>query len=215
MTIEKIERCSTWQLAEQIAHVQKRLDRRIVVGLAGPPGVGKSTLADTLCSLLGPRSVVVPMDGFHLSQQVARERGVLGRRGAPDTFDPIGYLHLLHRVRTSPWANVFAPRYCREIEDPVAASILVGPHHDIVITEGNYLLLDQHPWDELAELLDFTVRLHLASEQRLERLIRRHTTFGKTPGEAMRWATGSDQANADLVAAASRRADLDVIVEEE
>ena len=157
---------------------------------------------------LGPAAVLVPMDGFHLSNQVLESLGRRDRKGAPDTFDAAGYVALLRRLRTPDTDVVYAPIFRRDIEEPIGSSIAIPPQTPIVITEGNYLLLDTHPWQQVRDLLDAVWYLQIDNAVRVERLIARHVAFDKTPDAARAWAEGSDQRNADAVAASARHADL-------
>ncbi|GAA3092776.1 pantothenate kinase [Kribbella aluminosa] len=182
--------------------------RRTLIGLAGPPGAGKSTVAEALVRELGTDAVLVPMDGFHLSNAVLDSLGRRDRKGAPDTFDAAGYVALLRRLRSPDEDVVYAPTFFRDIEEPVGSSIPISPDTPIVVTEGNYLLLDTHPWRQVRDLLDATWYLQLDDAARLERLIARHIAYDKTPAAARAWAEGSDQRNADAVAASAHNADL-------
>ncbi|WP_326610598.1 nucleoside/nucleotide kinase family protein [Streptomyces scopuliridis] len=187
--------------------------RRRILGIAGPPGAGKTTLAARVAGELGAdRAVLVPMDGFHLADTELRRLGLLGRKGAPETFDPYGYTALLRRLRTArAGETVYAPGFDRELEQPVAGTIPVPPEVPLVITEGNYLLLDDGPdgpWSEVRGLLDETWWVDLADEERVRRLIARHERFGKEPAEAERFVLESDEANARLVAPGRSAADL-------
>ncbi|MCK8681047.1 nucleoside/nucleotide kinase family protein [Streptomyces lichenis] len=188
--------------------------RRGLLGLTGPPGVGKSTLAAQLVERLGGLAVLVPMDGFHLAQAELERLGRAGRKGAPDTFDAAGYAALLARLRTpESGATVYAPAFDRALEEPVAGSIAVPPGVPLVITEGNYLLEDRGPWAGVRPLLDEVWYLEAADERtRVERLVARHIRYGKEPGYAERWVRESDEANARLVATGRDRADLVVPV---
>jgi len=151
---------------------------------------------------------VVPMDGFHLAQAELHRLGREDRKGAPDTFDPAGYIALLRRLREATDPIVYAPRFHRDIEEPIAGAVPVPHEVPLIITEGNYLLLDEPPWSEIRPLLDEAWYLAPDEEQRLTSLIRRHEHYGRTPAEARRFALGSDQANAERVAAVRNRADL-------
>ncbi|MER7046963.1 nucleoside/nucleotide kinase family protein [Streptomyces jumonjinensis] len=183
--------------------------RRRILGIAGAPGAGKSTLAAQLADALAGLAVLVPMDGFHLAGATLERLGLTGRKGAADTFDADGYAALLTRLRApAPGVTVYAPAFDRTLEEPVAGSIPVTPETPLVITEGNYLLHDDGPWARVRPLLDEVWYLDPAREARLRRLIDRHIRFGKERAHAERWAHGSDEANARLIALGRARADL-------
>ena len=186
--------------------------RRRILGITGAPGAGKSTLAqaivDALGSAHGPRAVYVPMDGFHLANVQLERLGRRDRKGAPDTFDGDGFVHLLRRLHAADEDVVYAPAFRREIEEPIAGAIAVPRAVPLVVTEGNYLLLDDAPWAGVRPLLDDAWFLEPPREVRLERLIARHIAFGKDPEFAREWSLGSDERNAVLVEASRDRADL-------
>src|SRR5689334_2959007 len=127
---------------------------RRVLGLTGPPGAGKSTLAAALVGALAPRAVLVPMDGFHLANAELARLGRADRKGAPDTFDAGGYAALLRRLRNHAGGTVYAPEYHRDIEEAVACAIPVAADVPLVVTEGNYLLVECGGWGKLRTLLD-------------------------------------------------------------
>lgn len=181
---------------------------RRILGIVGLPGGGKSTLAAALVDYLGSSAVRVPMDGFHLANSELARLGATARKGAPDTFDVLGYVDLLGRLRANNEPIVYAPEFERCIEEPIAASIAVPQDVPLVVTEGNYLLLDQEPWSAVRHLIDEVWFVDVPEEQRLERLVARHMQFGKDAAQARAWAEGSDHRNAELVAATKKRADL-------
>jgi pantothenate kinase len=202
-------------LAELAGRVQRLLDARpgarVIVGITGAPGSGKTTLAAALVGELGRRAgsgaTHVPMDGFHLADVELRRLGLTDRKGAPETFDPGGYCALLRRLRNCR-ADVWAPAFDREIEQPIAGSIPIPGTTRVIVTEGNYLLLDRGPWAAIRELLDEVWFCELEEAVRLERLVARHERFGKSPAAARAWATGPDQRNAELIMSTRDRADL-------
>ncbi|MGW0392921.1 nucleoside/nucleotide kinase family protein [Streptomyces sp. NPDC003042] len=182
---------------------------RRVLGIAGPPGAGKSTLAARLARALGPESaVVVPMDGFHLAQAELVRLGRADRKGAPDTFDAAGYAALLHRLVGPASGVVYAPAFERSLEEPVAGSIPVHPGVPLVIAEGNYLLYEEGEWAAVRPLLDEVWFLAPDEETRVRRLVDRHVRHGKEAAYAVAWVARSDEANARLIAPGRARADL-------
>ena len=183
--------------------------RRVVVGIAGPPGSGKSTLASELVGTLraaDTSAVCVPMDGFHLAGAELERLGRQDRKGAPDTFDAAGFVHLLRRL-AAPTETVYAPVFDRGLEEAIAGAIAVAPDVEVVVTEGNYLLLDDGPWAQVRSLLTETWYLDVPDAVRVDRLVARHTSHGRSPDAARTWTLGPDQANADLVAATRGRGD--------
>ena len=188
--------------------------RRRVLGIAGTPGAGKTTLVTALLRAaatdprLAGRVAHVPMDGFHLPNAELDCLGRRGRKGAPDTFDAPGYAALLAAVRVSPRVVVTAPAFDHAVGEPEADAIEVGPCVDLVVTEGNYLLLDDPAWRPVRQLLDETWFCALEDGRRRERLVTRHVAAGRAPEDAVRWVDGSDEANARLVASTRLPADL-------
>jgi pantothenate kinase len=182
--------------------------RRSILGIAGPPGGGKSTLAHLVADTLGDEAVLVGMDGFHLAQSELVRLGRRERMGAPDTFDAAGYAALLARVRARGEEVVYAPEFRREIEEPFAGAIAIPREVPLVVTEGNYLLVDDGDWARVRPRLDEAWYVEMDEETRLNWLIQRHIDFGKTPDAARAWVMRSDQANAAVVAATKTRADV-------
>ncbi|QDC07855.1 nucleoside/nucleotide kinase family protein [Oceanicola sp. D3] len=185
--------------------------RRRVVALAGAPASGKSTLADALCTSLkeaGERAQVVPMDGFHLHNPILVERGLLARKGAPETFDAPGFLHLVQRLRDE--AEVAFPLFDRARDIAIAGAGLVDEACDTVIVEGNYLLFDRPVWRDLRPHWDLAVRIDVEIATLRERLVARWHDYGLSGPEATARAEGNDLANAQLVAEAMLPADITV-----
>lgn len=118
---------------------------RQLLGIAGAPGAGKSTLAARIVAEVGSAACLVPMDGFHLAQSQLARLGRADRKGAVDTFDANGYVSLLRRLHRLEPTSVYAPEFRRELEEPVAGAIEVPPSVRLVVTEGNYLLLEDFP----------------------------------------------------------------------
>jgi pantothenate kinase len=183
-------------------------ERRTILGVAGPPGGGKSTLAQTVVAAVGSAAVLVPMDGFHLAQAELVRLGRRDRMGAPDTFDALGYIALLRRLRERTEDVVYAPEFRREIEEPIAGAIPVPRATRLILTEGNYLLVAGEPWGGIRPLLDECWYAELDEATRLRWLIERHVRYGKTPHAAREWVQRSDEANAAVVAATRSRADV-------
>jgi len=183
-------------------------DRRRILGIAGPPGAGKSTLAARLVVALRERAVLVPMDGFHLAERELHRLGRHARKGAIDTFDADGFVALIRRLRRPGPRTVYTPEFRRELEEAVAGAVPVPADVPLLVTEGNYLLVPDEPWGELRELLDEVWYLHLDEAERLRRLTDRHIAFGRGPAEAAARARGTDQANAELISTTAGRADL-------
>lgn len=197
------------QLVESARALAVRGERRIL-GLTGAPGAGKSTVAEQLVDALGPEiAVLVPMDGFHLANEVLIELGRLDRKGAHDTFDDGGYARLIASLRAQRRDDpvVYAPRFRREIEESIGSSIPVPPTVPLVVTEGNYLLLEFDAWPAARSHIDEVWFLAPDTAVRHARLVRRHESYGKSLQEAEFWALGSDERNAQLIESTAARAD--------
>ena len=198
---------STEQLVDR-ARTLIRSGQRRILGLCGAPGAGKSTVSAALLEALGSDAVLVPMDGYHLSNAVLEMLGRRDRKGAPDTFDADGFVALLRRLHQQRDDVVYAPRFHREIEESIAAEIAVHRETPLVITEGNYLLMTDGPWAAIRPLLDEAWFITPGEQVRQERLIARHIAYGKEPDAARDWALGTDERNAVLINATAGRADL-------
>ncbi|MEV7865494.1 nucleoside/nucleotide kinase family protein [Streptomyces sp. NPDC088124] len=203
-------------LAER-ARALVRPGRRALLGITGSPGAGKTTLAEQLVARLlaappaganGPWVAHVPMDGFHLADTELGRLGRLGRKGAPDTFDAAGYAALLRRLREDEDEVIYVPGFERELEQPIAGALPVPRSARLIVTEGNYLLVDEGDWARVRPRLDEVWFCAPAEEERIHRLVARHERFGKAHDEAVSWALGPDQHNAELIAATRARADL-------
>lgn len=189
-----------------------RPGERVVLGITGAPGAGKSTLAEALVVQLrreGVPTAHVPMDGFHLADVALVERGLLAAKGAIETFDRFGYLALLRRLRTELDHEVFAPDFERGLEQPLAGALTISPDVRVVVTEGNYLL--DAEWPEIREELCEVWFVNLPLADRTARLLRRHVEFGKTVDEAREWVARVDEPNAQRIIA--RRGTADLVVD--
>jgi len=201
---------STLRSIESLAQFVESLPAspRRIIGIAGSPGAGKSTIAEALVARLRS-AVVLPMDGYHLPQARLVELGRRDRIGAPDTFDVDGFLATLSALRAVDNSGnpVLAPGFDRGIEEPVPDAIRILQELSTVVVEGNYLLLESGGWGRVAPMLDATVFVQVDRGIRLDRLIERHERFGKSPADARAWALGPDERNAQLIEATATRAD--------
>jgi pantothenate kinase len=203
---------SVAQLVERARGLAEKGERRLL-GITGAPGAGKSTIARAVVDALGPElCALVPMDGFHLANVTLIAWDRRDRKGAWDTFDADGFVHLLRRLREQTEEYVHAPDFYREIEESIGSARPVHRDVPLVVTEGNYLLSRKGGWPPVAGLLDETWYLDIDATARRDRLVRRHEEHGKTHAEAEAWTDGSDEANAALIAATRDRADLVVTV---
>ena len=182
-------------------------ERRVILGITGPPGAGKTAMASQIASTTGG-AVHIPMDGFHLADVQLQRLGRLDRKGAVDTFDVYGYLALLQRIRRQDTEIVYAPAFDRDIEQPVAGSIDIAPTARLIVTEGNYLLDSDEPWPDVRRTLDEVWFVNLATDERRRRLIARHIEFGKSPEQAKAWVRAVDDPNAERVERVRHLADL-------
>jgi len=191
---------------------------RAVLGITGAPAAGKTTLAEELVAALAPAPPAslapgawvrhVPMDGFHLADVELDRLGLRDRKGAPDTFDALGYAALLRRLIQDEDEIVYAPGFERVIEQPIAGAIPIERAARLIITEGNYLLVDTPGWRTVRPLLAEVWYADLDQDSRMDRLIARHIRFGKPEPAAVAWAGGTDERNAAVIAATRDRADL-------
>lgn len=182
-----------------------RSSRRTVLGIAGAPGAGKSTLARRIVTEVDGRlgagtAVQVPMDGFHLSNAALDALGRHDRKGAADTFDADGYVALVRRLVAADEDVVWAPDFDRRVDEPVAGSIAVPRAARLVVSEGNYLLDDAAPWSALPEAFTETWFCAVPDDVRLDRLVGRHMRHGRDHDAARAWAVEVDGVNAARVA---------------
>lgn len=201
---------TTPPLSDIVAQIRAapRSGKRRLVALAGAPASGKSTLADALSDALratGCAAMVVPMDGFHLHNQILIDRGLLDRKGAPETFDAAGFVHLIERLHTE--EEVFFPLFDRARDIAIAGAGLVDRTCDTVIVEGNYLLFDAPVWRDLQQHWDLSFRLDVPIDVLKARLEARWLAHGLSQSQAEARAAQNDLANAKLVAQAALTAD--------
>ena len=194
-----------------------RRERRFILGIAGPPAAGKSSLAEALREALnggrGPRgegeiAAIAPLDGHHYDDRVLHARGHRPRKGAPFTFDAAGYAAMLERLAAPSPMAVAIPVFDRDLELSRSAAAVIEPHHRIVITEGNYLLLDDDRWRPARDRLDLSVFLDVPFEELRRRLMARWLGHGYGPEEAKEKTQANDLVNARLVAKTSVEPDL-------
>jgi pantothenate kinase len=195
------------QLVDRATALASSGSRRIL-GITGAPGAGKSTVCAALLAALGEQAALVGMDGFHYADvELQRlERG--HRKGAPDTFDVDGYVALLTRLRTPPAGPVYGPVFDRALEEPIGSAVPVFPATPLVLTEGNYLLLEEHGWAAVRGCLDEVWYLDVPPEVREQRLLRRRLSYGHEPQAAEDWVRTVDGRNGRTVESSRSRADL-------
>ncbi len=197
------------ELADLIATARTyaKSGQRYFLGITGPPGAGKSTLAEAIAAALPDEAILISMDGFHLSDTELKRLGRSDRKGAEDTFDADGYVHLLRRLRARDEPVVYAPYFDRSLEESIGSAIPVPAETSLIITEGNYLLVDEGRWSPICALLDECWYVDPGDDRRLSQLIDRHVRYGRTAEQARGRSLGSDERNADLVSSFRHRAD--------
>jgi pantothenate kinase len=189
--------------------------QRHLLGITGAPGAGKSKVAQDLIDKLGSDlAAFVPMDGFHLSNHTLITWRRRGRKGAWDTFDADGYVHLLRRLRDQEEEIVHAPDFNRDVDESIGSALPIRREVPLIVTEGNYLLSDLGGWAGVAPLLDQSWYLQIDEATRLQRLTYRHQRHGMNHEQADAWARTTDQANAVLIAQCMPRADLVITMAE-
>lgn len=191
---------------DPVRYLNGRTAPRFILGIAGVPGAGKSTFAHRLASAT-PGSIVLPMDGFHLSNARLGELGLSAHKGAPETYDAAAFVEALRQVRDVRDRSVGWPAYSRELHEPVADAIQVQPNHRIVIVEGNYLLVAEEPWRQARRLFDEVWYLQVGAERAAQRVRQRHLAVGRSPAEAELKLRTVDLPNGVIVRPTRARAD--------
>ncbi|MBB3460724.1 nucleoside triphosphate hydrolase [Rhizobium sp. BK377] len=184
--------------------------KRFLIAVAGPPGAGKSTMADNLAVALkarGESAEVLPMDGFHMDNAILIERGLLARKGIPETFDVRGFLDIIRAVRRAD-QEVLVPVFDRSRELAIASARAISPDHRFIIVEGNYLLFSLGKWAELEGVFDFSVMLAPPIDVLEERLWDRWRGYKLTEEEASAKVYGNDLPNGRLILENRRPADI-------
>lgn len=188
---------------------------RFIGAIAGPPGSGKSTLADAVAEAINRQAgtdcaTVFPMDGYHFDDAILEARGHRARKGAPHTFDVDGYHYTLKRLSEQSATEIAVPVFDRSLELSRGSARLITPQHRFVISEGNYLLLNQEPWSDLAPLFDLTVSIVETEAELTRRLHARWVHYGLTPDEITAKMEGNELPNVRLVLEGSRAADVQI-----
>ena len=195
-------------LFEQIQSSLDGQSARTIIGIVGKPGAGKSTVVEEIAKRFDSNTVsIIPMDGFHLSNEELISLGRRERKGAPDTFDVEGFTSLIKKVKIDYNIDHRFPIFHREIEASIDNEGIVPKESRVVVIEGNYLFSADHNWDGIYPLLDHTWFIEINDEVRVERLIARHIRYGKTPEEAEAWSRGSDETNARFIGLTANRAE--------
>ena len=215
MTLSQFGITVTNEAALAVEVVKMQRHRRLLVAIFGSPGSGKSTLADRLRAEISQSfrvsAEVVPMDGFHYDNAILDDKGLRPRKGSPETFDVDGLASLLQRLRARPPRDVAIPVFDRTLDMTRASAQIIGKDVEIVLVEGNYLLLDQEPWDRLKDYFDVTVKIECPREELEKRLMQRWLDLGMSEEKSRSKVEGNDLLNADLIESTSLAADINFV----
>jgi pantothenate kinase len=192
------------ELTTALINAYTNQEKRFLLGITGIPGAGKSTMAAALAKRINETltkniAIVVPMDGFHLHNDILKKRGLFAQKGAPETFDAEGFTALIKQIALDRDHSVYCPAYNRNLHNPVPNAVLVEKHHRIIIIEGNYLLLPTAPWQELKNFFSETWFIDISPTITKQRLIRRHMRSGRPLHEALTKIDSTDMPNAKLI----------------
>ncbi len=183
-------------------------NKRFIIAIAGPPAAGKSTLAAALVTSLGERAGLLGLDGYHFDNSILEQRGHRPRKGSPHTFDVASYAMTLRTLRDYPGLEMSVPVYDRTLSVSRNCASVVGAHHEILVTEGNYLLLDEEPWENVRALLDLTVWIDVPMDVVEQRIVERWESAGHDEEEIRRRTEENDLPNARHVHTGSVEADV-------
>lgn len=194
-------------------HAWSQGSQRLILGIVGLPGAGKSTLTEWIKPQLTHRVAILPMDGFHLANNQLARLARSDRKGAEDTFDTAGLAALLERIRRdTPTETIYAPNFHRDIEESIAGELAICPQARLVIVEGNYLLLNRPGWREVTKQIDQTWFIQVDEKRRLEQLKQRHQRYGRSEQQAEQWIVQTDQPNAELIQTTAKFADRQITI---
>ena len=200
------------EIAKRSLFTAGQAQHRVIIGIVGGPGAGKSTLAADVIGILNDRidgsAARVPMDGFHMKQAKLEAEELAAYKGAPQTFEAGAFVDLLRKLKAA-HGPISVPGYSRRIEDVVPNAFTIAGNVPILVAEGNYLLLETSPWNEIKELLDLSFFLNVAPDIVRARLLRRHAEHGRfTPDWIERHVEKVDMVNYEAVVASRHRADV-------